>query len=145
MASSDGPTGRRARIGFGAADLAIGAAVAVGVFRLLPARFWPVDVGGVAISAALVASGLALLLRWRRAEDLARLAAVLVLGIGLVLVGLLAVTASWLVGVYEPLGKGGAILFALIALLVLPYLVVFPLAQLLWVGPRAPRTPDDAA
>ena len=44
--------------------------------------------------------------------------------------------ASWLYGVYGPVGKGGAALFILVAFLVLPYLVVFPAVLLAWVGPR---------
>jgi hypothetical protein len=42
--------------------------------------------------------------------------------------------------VYGPVGKGGAALFALVCALALPYVVVLPAAELLWLGPRAKKT-----
>jgi hypothetical protein len=130
---------RRARIGFGIGNLVLAAFVAVGVFRLLPTRWWVVD-GGAGIAAALLGgAGLALLLNKPVAERLARIASGVVLALGLALFAALALTASWIHGVYGPVGKGGAIIFALVAALVLPYLVVFPAVQLLAVGQRAAK------
>lgn len=132
---------RRARIGFGIANLVVATAAVVGVFRLLPARWWVVDAGAVLVALLLGASGLALLARARVAEALTRAASALVLVIGLALFGALVTTAGWIGGVYGQVGASGAILFGLVAALVLPYVVVLPAVELAWLGPRAPRDP----
>jgi hypothetical protein len=136
---------RRARIGFGIANLTIGVAVAVGVFRLLPTRWWPVDTGAVVVALLLGASGVALLRKASFAERLTRIAAAVVLALGLVLFAAIALTASWISGVYAQVGATGAIIFGLVAALVLPYLVVFPAVELAWIGPRTKAKPPAAS
>ena len=133
----------RAQIGFGLGNVAAALVVAVGVFAGLPARYWPVDLSAVALVLLLGASGAGLLLRAKWGERVARIAALVVLALGLVLVATLAITASYLSGIYGPVGKGGAVIFVLVAALALPYLVLLPAAQLLWLGPRKPS--DKAA
>jgi hypothetical protein len=128
---------RRARLGFGSANLAIGVFVALGVFRLLPTRWWPVDLAASAIALLLGASGVALIRNAAVAERLTRVASAVVLALGLLLFGATAITASWISGVYQQVGSTGAIIFGLVAALLLPYLVVFPAVELLWIGPRA--------
>ncbi len=71
------------------------------------------------------------------AERLTRVAASVVLVLGLSLFAAIALTASWISGVYAQVGSTGAIVFGLVAALVLPYLVVFPAVELAWIGPRA--------
>ena len=128
---------RRAAVVFGVADLVTAAVVLFGVFVALPARWWPVDVAGAGLGALELAAGAALLLRKGPAERLARGASALALALGAIAVTLLAVTASWLGGVYGPVGTGGAIILGLVAALALPYLVVLPCVQLVWLRPRA--------
>lgn len=130
---------RRARIGFGIANLAIALFVAVGVFRLLPTRWWVVDGGAVIIVALLGVSGLALLRRLSFAVRVTRIAGAVVLALGLAVFAALVLTAGWISGVYAQVGATGAILFALVAALVLPYLVVFPAVLLVWVGSSVSR------
>jgi hypothetical protein len=130
---------RRAALVFGVADLLTAALIALGVFAALPDRWWPVDVGAAAIVALELAAGTALLLRASWAERLARAASAVSLALGLFLVSTLALTAGWLSGVYGPVGKGGAIILALVAALALPYLVAVPAVQLVWLRPRAGR------
>ena len=127
---------RRARVGFGIANLAVAAFVVVGVFRLLPTRWWVVDVGAVIVALLLGSSGVALLAKSKVAESLTRLASALVLGIGLVLFAAIVSTAAWIAGVYGQVGVSGAIIFGLVAALVLPYVVVLPAVELAWIGPR---------
>jgi hypothetical protein len=137
---------QRARIGFGAANLAIGAFVALGVFRLLPTRWWPVDFASAAIALLLGASGVALLRNAAIAERLTRIASAVVLALGLVLFAATAITASWISGVYQQVGSTGAIIFGLVAALLLPYLVVFPAVELAWIGPRPKsKAPEEAS
>lgn len=128
------------RIAFGVTNLGVAALVGWCVFRGLPTRWWVVDAGGAVVVTLMAASGLALLANHRLAEKVTRIAAAVVLAHGLALFATLALTASWLYGVYGPVGKGGAALFVLVALLVVPYLVVLPAALLAWIGPRSRKT-----
>jgi hypothetical protein len=133
---------------FGALDLGAALVVALGVFAGLPARWWVVDApAGVAI-ALFAAAGVGLVVRAPWGERVARVASVVALVLGLLLVSTLAVTASYLSGIYGAVGRGGAVILALVAALALPYLVAFPAAQLLWLraaapgASRAPREPS---
>jgi hypothetical protein len=128
------------RIAFGVINLGVAALVAWCVLRGLPTRWWVADTGGAIVVTLMAASGAALLANHRLAEKVTRVAAAVVLAQGLALFAALALTASWLYGVYGPVGKGGAALFVLVALLVVPYLVVLPAALLAWVGPRSPKS-----
>ena len=69
------------------------------------------------------------------------MAGIVSLVLGLFTVTVLSLTASWLSGVYGPVGHGGAIVLALVALLVFPYLVVAPVVQLLWLRPAGESKP----
>lgn len=133
---------RRARLAFGIANLLVSALVAWGVFRGLPTRWWLVDGGALVVVALLGSSGAALVTDHRLKETLTRIASAVVLVLGLALFATLTLTASWLAGVYGPIGKGGAAIFVLVSALVLPYLVVFPAVELAWVGPRGGGEPS---
>jgi hypothetical protein len=124
---------RRAAAWFGVAHLVKAALVGAGVFAGLPARWAPVDVVAAALVALDVASGLGLLAATRWADIAARVAAMGALAAGLLATTALGVTVSWLLGVYGPVGKGGGLLFALVAALIFPYLVVLPCIELLWL------------
>jgi hypothetical protein len=126
------------RIAFGIANLFVAVLAYGGIFRGLPSRWLPVDLAGIVVIALMGASGMALLLNRRGAAPLARIASVVVLAIGMVLFAALVLTASWLAGVYGPIGRGGAAIFALVAAMVLPYVIVLPAAELLWLGWRDP-------
>lgn len=128
---------RRARIGFGIANVAVAVFVVAGVFRFLPTRWWVVDTGAAIVGLLLGASGVALLAKASVAEKLTRIASGLVLVIGLALVTALVSTAGWIAGVYGQVGASGAIIFGLVGALVLPYVVVLPAVELAWIGPRA--------
>lgn len=128
---------RLARLTFATANLFASALVLLGVFGALPARWWVVDAGAGVAGGVLLVSAAGLFTRARWAERATRLASFIVLALGLALVATLALTASWLWGVYGPLGRGGAMLLVLVAALALPYLVALPALQLVWIG--APR------
>ncbi len=122
---------------FGALDVTAALVVALGVFRGLPARWWVVDVPSVAVIVLLGAAGVGLLLKKPWGERVARIASLVTLGLGLLLVATLALTASYLSGIYGPVGLGGSVILVLVAALAVPYLVALPASQLLWLGPRA--------
>lgn len=128
---------RRAAVVFGIANLLTAALVAFGVFAGLPARWWPVDTGATVLVLVELSSGAALLLGTAWAPRLARIAAAAALALGMLTVSFAAVTAAWLSGVYGPVGKGGGIVLALVAALALPYVVVLPAVELVWLRPRA--------
>jgi len=121
---------------FGVLDCGVALLVVVGVFRFLPVRWWVVDGGAIVLGLALAASGVSLLAQSKHAERIVRVASWIVLALGLALVLALVATAAWLSGVYQPVGRGGAALFGLVCAMVLPYLVVLPVAQLLWIGAK---------
>src|SRR4051812_49264331 len=123
-------------VGFGAVDLVSALLVFLGVFVGLPVRYWPVDIGAAVLLLAFLGAGVGLLGRAPWGRDTARIASLAALGLGLLLIGVLAVSVSYLNGIYGPVGKGGALILVLVAALALPYLVVLPAAQLLWLGPR---------
>ena len=80
-----------------------------------------------------MAVGLALMhnVSWAARAARAVLWAELVLGT--LTATLLASAAAQLAGSYGPVGAGGALLLVTIAVLVLPYLVIFPALQLQWL------------
>jgi hypothetical protein len=119
----------------GGADLFVAVLILIAIWVGLPARWWVVDVFGtlLAIMYGVTGGALARGLPW--AERAGKIAGAVGLGIGLLLVTTLAITASHLSGLYGPVGAGGAVLLLTIALLIVPYLVLLPAAQL-WVLTR---------
>jgi hypothetical protein len=124
---------RRAAVVFGSADVLTAALVVVGVFIGLPSRWPPVDGVAIVLTVLLGASGAGLLSGASWAVRVARVTSAVSLAIGLGVVSVLAVTASWLSGVYGPVGRGGAIVLLLVAALALPYLIVVPTIRLVWL------------
>jgi hypothetical protein len=122
-----------AALTFGVANVLTAALLFFGVFVALPARWWPVDAGAGILLSLELASGVALLRGAAWAARAATAACLVALALGLSTVTLLAATASWLAGVYGPIGRGGAIILALVAALALPYIIVLPAVELLWL------------
>ena len=123
------------RTGFGVADLVSAAVIYLGVFQGLPSRWWLVDGGAVVVIALFGGAGLGLMGRASWAPKVAWIASAVSLVFGILLVATLALTASFLSGIYGPVGRGGALILGLVAALAVPYLVVLPAAQLVWLGP----------
>ena len=130
---------RRAAVAFAVGDLITAALVMVGVFVGLPSRWPVVDVPAVVLAALHTASGAGLLAGRGWGPGVARVASAVSLALGLLLITVLALTASWLSGVYGPVGLGGAVVLALVAALALPYLVALPVLRLVCMrGARGP-------
>jgi hypothetical protein len=140
---------RAAAMMFGTVDIISAILVYFGVFEGLPARYWLVDGGAALIIALFVAAGAGLVAGTTWAPRAALVASVASLVLGLLLITTLALTASYLSGIYGPIGRGGAMILGLVAALALPYLVAVPLAQLAWVArwrpPVASLMPPAAA
>jgi hypothetical protein len=130
-------------------DVFLGVGLLVGIWTGLPDRWWPVDVGGTVLGSLLLIVGVGLFRRHRWAEPAALAVAAVTCASGAMLVTALAITAGQLAGMYGPVGLGGSAILATAFLLLLPYLVVFPAAQLYFLlrveadrvesEPREPR------
>jgi hypothetical protein len=124
---------------FGAAHAVTALLLGWSVFRCLPARWMPVDATASVLVMLDLAAAAGLLWHAPWGPSAARAASIASLAVGLVALGLLGAAASWLSGVYGPVGAGGAAIMVLAAALALPYLVVRPCVELVYLGPR--RTP----
>jgi hypothetical protein len=109
----------------------------VGVRLGLPTRWWVVDDGALALAALMLggAAGFVTHARWSR--RVAQAACIVALSAGLLVISLLSVTVGTIRGFYGPIGQGGALVFALVIALVVPYLVVTPILGLLHLHARA--------
>lgn len=124
---------KRARILCAAGSFTSAAVVGFGVFAGLPTRWAPVDTTAAIVTLACVISGGLMLARSEHAALVSRIVNAVVMFVGLALILILAATASYLSGIYGPVGKGGAMVLVFVALLAVPYLVVLPAAQLLYL------------
>lgn len=122
-------------VAFGAANVICGSLVAFSVFSALPSRWWVVDSGAVLVIVLLGVSGIGLLWRKPWAIPTARFASGVVLAVGLLFIGALALTASALSGLYGSLGHATSSAMVGMIALAAPYLIVLPMAELLFLGP----------
>ena len=111
----------------------LGAGVLGGVFAALPVRYWAVDVPAAALAALAFVSafGLARGLGWGRSA--LRWSARCELALGLLALAALALSVAYLGGVHGALGKAGLNALVLGGLLIAPYLIAYPLLQLVWL------------
>jgi hypothetical protein len=126
---------RGARVIAGA-QLALAVLIVIGVWGLLPARWVPIDFVGSALALLQMAAAAGLLARKPWAVRIALIAGWAALVAGCALATVLAMTVAHLSGTYGPVGAGGAVLMAVIAALVLPYLVFLPAMQVAWLRAR---------
>jgi hypothetical protein len=120
---------RRFVVGFALGNLV--PAVAFGLAGVaLPVRYLFADaVLSLVIATVVGASGVALF-RAERALPALRVAALTLLGLGLVLIALAALSVAYLRGIQGDYGRGGVLIMSLVLLLALPYLVVYPALEL---------------
>jgi hypothetical protein len=130
----------RVRLAFAIGNAVAAVVLAVGVTRGLPARYLPVDILAGIVALLLAASAYGLFARTPWSETVARVSGWIVLGVGLALLATLSVTASYVSGIYGPIGRGAALIMGLVMALAVPYLVILPAAQLVWLGPTGRRT-----
>lgn len=122
------------------ADVILGVILVAAPWLALPGRVAVVDGGATGLGLLHLAAGAGLLLGRSWAPRLARVVAALLLVLGgACLVGL-ALSASFLFGVYGDVGRAGAVTFGVAILVLLPYLVGFP--ALVLVVLRAPPSPE---
>jgi hypothetical protein len=128
------PGARRSEILFGLGNLVPAIVLGVGLFAL-PTRWLPADLVVGSALLVLVASSAVVFGRPALSRVALRVGARVLLGLGLLLVSVAALSIAFLAGIHGDFGQGGVALMSLIAFLVLPYAVVYPLIELYWVGP----------
>jgi hypothetical protein len=134
---------RRYEVGFALGNVLPASVLSVGLFAL-PVRWWPADVVVSGAVLALLATSAVVMSRPAHARSALRIGAQVLLGVGLLVVAAAVLSLAFLAGIHGDFGRGGVTLMILIALLVLPYAIVYPAIQLLWLGPR-PRKQRAAA
>ncbi|MBO6935774.1 MAG: hypothetical protein JJ863_12390 [Deltaproteobacteria bacterium] len=128
----------------GGLDLFLALLLLAGVWIALPVRWWPMDVGMTLVALLLGVAGFGLYRGAAWGERVGKAVAVFTLVVGCGLATTLAFTAAGLVGLYGPVGQGGAIILTVSAFLVLPYLVVFPAAQLYFLLPSSTKADAES-
>jgi hypothetical protein len=116
----------------------------VGVFAL-PVRWWPADVVIGAVVVAVLASTAAALSRPALARQALRVGASVLLGAGLLVIAVATLSLAFLAGIHGDFGRGGVTLMMLVLFLVLPYTLVYPAIELLWLGAPSSRTPAPSS
>jgi hypothetical protein len=128
MANTDVPIRRAFAIGNACLS-----AVFVALLLALPTRYWTVDVVLLLLSALTAASAVGV---WRRNSwgfRVLRASALCALASGLAAISALALGISYLSGVHGELAQTALGFWIGGSLLLLPYLVIYPLLQLLWL------------
>jgi hypothetical protein len=121
---------------FGSIDLVYGLVLGGIVGWALPERHVVVDALGGLAAVACLGAGIALWLAVPWAALAARIAAAVLLALGLVLIGGIVTSVGFLHGIYGAIGELGETVLVVLAGLVVPYLVIFPLLQLARFGRR---------
>lgn len=127
------PRRRRHRL-IASSNALVGLLALLGIWTGLPARWLPVDVGATVWAVLLLTTGVALGLGLPRALRFFRIVAGASMLCGTALCAALGYTAGELSGLYGPVGMGGAAILGVALLLLFPYLVVLPGAQLYWLA-----------
>jgi hypothetical protein len=135
---------RRSEILFAVGNVVPAIVLGVGLYAL-PVRWWPADfVIGAAVLALPITSGI-VFARPSSSRRALRVGASVLLAVGLVLIAAAVLSCAFLAGIHGDFGQGGVTLMTLVTFLVLPYAVVYPVLELLWLGPppKATRTEGD--
>jgi len=122
----------RGVIGFAIGNFVPALVLGVGLYAL-PVRFWVVDVLVVAAVLGVTGGSGVALARPALSLRALKVAALALLAIGLLLVGAAALSAAFLSGVHGDYGRGGTLLMLLILFLMVPYTLVYPVLELLWL------------
>jgi hypothetical protein len=123
----------RVRIVFAVLNVLVAAILLVGVFGLIRPRFWAIDLPAALLAAVELVSAVALFLRMPWALRALGVAAWVTFAGGLLLVGLIVLTMVFLRSVHGEDGLVAAAVSGLILALIVPYTLVLPAVQLLWL------------
>ncbi len=122
-----------ARLTFGVSNLAVTSILLGGLFVVVQPRFWGLDVPLALIAILQLVSGAALLLRLPWAARALRVAAWVSFGIGLLVTSLIVLGMVFLRGILGDYGVAAMAVSGLIVALLVPYVLVLPALELLWL------------
>jgi hypothetical protein len=126
-----------ARLTFGIANLLVGVILFGGTFLVVQPRFWAFDGPLSLIALSQLTSGVGLLLRLPWAARALRVSAWLSFCLGLVVISLVVLSMVFLRGILGDYGVAALAVSGLIVALLVPYVLVLPALELLWLK-RAP-------
>lgn len=129
------------RTTFASVNALLAMGLLIGVFGALPVRYWVVDVVSSVIAAALLISAYGLLARSAWSLRVLRYSAVCELTVGLAAIAALVLGIVYLGGVHGTAGRTAITIAIAGSALLAPYLVVYPVVQLLWVHRNARSAP----
>ena len=121
------------RVTFGVLNAVSALVLLVGVFAVVQPRFWVLDVPAAIIAIASLVSAVALLARLPWALRALTVSAWVSFVLGLTIVTLIAITIVFLRGIHGDYGVAALAVSSLIILLLVPYTVVLPAIELLWL------------
>jgi len=121
------------RITFAVLNAVSASVLLLAVFALITPRFWVLDVPAALIALVELVSAAALLARSPWALRALSVAAWVTFALGLTLVSLVVITIAFLRGIHTEYSLAGLTLTALAVALLVPYTVLLPVVQLLWL------------
>jgi hypothetical protein len=130
----------RVRLVFAVLNALVATILLIGVFGLIQPRFWALDVPAGLLSAVELVSAVALFARLPWALRALALAAWVTFVGGLFLVGMIVLTMVFLRSVHGEDGFAASAVSGLVIALLVPYTLLLPSAQLLWLK-RQPNEP----
>ena len=130
----------RARIVFAVANALTASILFVGVGLIQP-RYWVVDVPATLIALVELASAVALFAKLPWARRALTIAAWIAFVGGLLLVALIVLTIVFLRTIHGEDGMVATLVSGLVIALILPYTVLLPTVQLLWLKRQTSETP----
>jgi hypothetical protein len=121
------------RVTFGVLNVVSALVLLVGVFAVVQPRFWVLDVPAAIIALSSLVSAVGLLGRLPWALRALTVSAWVSFVLGLTIVSLIAITIVFLRGIHGDYGVAALAVSSLIILLLVPYTVVLPALELLWL------------
>jgi len=121
------------RITFGVLNAVSALVLLVGVFGVVQPRFWVLDVPAAIIAFVSLVSAVGLLARLPWALRALTVSAWVSFVLGLTIVSLIVITIVFLRGIHGDYGVAALAVSGLIVALLVPYTVVLPALELLWL------------
>ncbi|MEO6599026.1 MAG: hypothetical protein ABIQ16_04080 [Polyangiaceae bacterium] len=122
-----------ARLTFGISNLAVTSVLVGGLFVVVRPRFWGLDMPLALIALLQLVSGAALLLRLPWAAGALRISAWVSFVAGLLVISLVVLSMVFLRGILGDYGVAAIAVSGLIVALLVPYVLVLPALELLWL------------
>jgi hypothetical protein len=126
----------RVRVTFAVLNTLVSLILLVGVFGLIQPRFWVVDVPAALLAIVELVSAVALFARLPWALRALSVSAWVTFAGGLLLVGLIVLTMVFLRSVHGEDGLVATAVSGLVLALLVPYTLLLPALQLLWLKQR---------